>query len=196
DAGAKQQFTARAFDAENQEVTGVIFTWQSSNTSVAAIDQAGLATSSTAGKTQITATGRAVTSAPDTLTVRTVQRVLTRVEITPNPATIPATASQQFTAKGFDQFGHEITGLTFAWESTVSSVAMVDENGLAIGVSQGQSIIKATAQAVTGGTVLNVVPPTLIVNEVLADPPAGSDGDANHDGTRDAAQDEFIEIVN
>ncbi len=196
DAGAKQQFTAKAFDSANQEVTGVIFFWQSSNTSVATIDQTGLATSSNAGTTQITASGRGVQSAPDTLTVRAVQRVLTRVDVTPNPATIPVSGAQQFTAKGFDQFGNEITGLTFVWESTVTSVATIDQNGLANGVAQGQSAIKATTQSVTGSAVLNVTPPTLIINEVLADPPTGTDGDANHDGTRDGAQDEFVELVN
>lgn len=35
-----------------------------------------------------------------------------------------------------------------------------------------------------------------IINEVLFDPPAGAAGDANGDGTRDPAQDEFIEFVN
>lgn len=196
DAGAKQQFTAKAFDSANQEVTGVIFFWQSSNTSVATIDQTGLATSSDAGTTQITASGRGVQSAPDTLTVRAVQRVLTRVDVTPNPATIPVSGAQQFTAKGFDQFGNEITGLSFTWESSATSVATVDQNGLATGVSPGQSTIKATTQSVSGSAVLNVTPPTLIINEVLADPPTGAEGDANHDGTRDGAQDEFVELVN
>ncbi len=37
---------------------------------------------------------------------------------------------------------------------------------------------------------------SLVINEYLADPPAGSAGDANGDGTRDAAQDEFVEVVN
>jgi hypothetical protein len=36
----------------------------------------------------------------------------------------------------------------------------------------------------------------LIINEYLADPPDGLAGDANGDGIRDAAQDEFVEIVN
>ncbi len=35
-----------------------------------------------------------------------------------------------------------------------------------------------------------------IINETLFDPPSGLAGDANGDGTRDAAQDEFIEFVN
>ena len=36
----------------------------------------------------------------------------------------------------------------------------------------------------------------LVINEYLADPPAGSAGDANGDGTRSSSQDEFVEILN
>ncbi len=36
----------------------------------------------------------------------------------------------------------------------------------------------------------------LILNEILYDPPSGSDGDANNDGTREAQADEFIELYN
>jgi len=196
DAGSKQQFTAKAFDTENQEVAGVIFAWQSGNPAVATIDQAGLATSSTAGTAKITASGRGIQSAPDTLTVRAVQRVLTSVEVTPNPTIIPATGAQQFTARGLDQFGNEIAGLTFTWESSATNVAMIDQNGLASGLAEGQTTIKATTQNTSGTALLKVTAPSLVVNEVLADPPAGVEGDANHDGTRDGAQDEFVELVN
>ncbi len=36
----------------------------------------------------------------------------------------------------------------------------------------------------------------ILLNEFLADPPAGETGDANGDGTPSTSQDEFIEIVN
>jgi uncharacterized protein (TIGR03437 family) len=36
----------------------------------------------------------------------------------------------------------------------------------------------------------------IFFNEVLADPPTGPAGDANHDGVRDGTQDEFVELVN
>ncbi len=36
----------------------------------------------------------------------------------------------------------------------------------------------------------------ILFNEVLADPPDGAAGDANHDGVRDGTQDEFVELVN
>jgi Tol biopolymer transport system component/predicted secreted protein len=196
DTGAKQQFTAQAFDSANNPVTGVIFSWQSSNASVATIDQNGLATSSAAGSTDIRASARGSESAPATLTVREVQRVLARVDVTPQSAAIPATGAQQFTARGIDQFGSEIAGLTFAWESSNTAAAIIDQTGLATGVVQGPSTIKATTQNVSGTATVNVSAPTVVVNEVLADPPTGTAGDANHDGTRDSAQDEFVELVN
>jgi len=37
---------------------------------------------------------------------------------------------------------------------------------------------------------------TVKLNEVLADPPSDAAGDANRDGVRDSADDEFIEVVN
>src|SRR5256714_499943 len=67
--GEKQQFTAKAFDANNNEVSGVIFSWPSSNTSAATIDQNGLATGVAGGSSPITASGRGTTSAPATLNV-------------------------------------------------------------------------------------------------------------------------------
>jgi hypothetical protein len=70
--GAQQQFTAKAFDAGNNEVPGVIFSWQSSDTNVATIDQNGLATGKAAGSTEIRATGRGVQSGPSILTVNAV----------------------------------------------------------------------------------------------------------------------------
>jgi hypothetical protein len=39
-------------------------------------------------------------------------------------------------------------------------------------------------------------PVNLVINEFLADPDSSNAGDANGDGTRDASQDEFVEIVN
>ena len=37
---------------------------------------------------------------------------------------------------------------------------------------------------------------TVVISEVLADPPAGDAGDANQDGERDTYEDEFIELYN
>ncbi|HEX8189903.1 MAG TPA: lamin tail domain-containing protein, partial [Pyrinomonadaceae bacterium] len=44
--------------------------------------------------------------------------------------------------------------------------------------------------------ILRVVERTLVINEVLADPPDGIAGDANHDGVRVGPEEEFVELVN
>jgi hypothetical protein len=55
------------------------------------------------------------------------------------------------------------------------------------------------AQIGTDGTAVLTITDNenpLVINEVLADPASGSNGDANGDGTRDFSEDEFIEIYN
>jgi len=49
---------------------------------------------------------------------------------------------------------------------------------------------------VTSNSVTFTVLSTIGINEYLADPPDGLAGDANGDGTRDSADDEFVEVVN
>jgi hypothetical protein len=51
---------------------------------------------------------------------------------------------------------------------------------------------------VSGTNVIPKPPPTLtvIINEVLADPPTDASGDANGDGTRSSTEDEFVELAN
>ena len=44
-------------------------------------------------------------------------------------------------------------------------------------------------------TLSGVQASTVLINEVLADPPDGLAGDANHDGVRSSAEDEFVELV-
>jgi hypothetical protein len=68
-AGETQQFTARGFDQNDQEVVGLSFTWAASNQSVATINQSGLATGGNAGTTEITASAGNVTSMPAALSV-------------------------------------------------------------------------------------------------------------------------------
>ncbi|HJT67705.1 MAG TPA: lamin tail domain-containing protein [Pyrinomonadaceae bacterium] len=53
--------------------------------------------------------------------------------------------------------------------------------------------LQANATTVTlGGSSLR----DIVINELLADPPDGLNGDANHDGVRDTSADEFVELVN
>lgn len=198
--GQQQQFTARAFDAGNNEVPGVIFSWQSSNTAVATIDQNGLATGVSPGTTEIRATGRGVQSAPATLTVNTSPPVLTSVTISPSSATIGVGETQQYTAQAKDQFGQDIGGVTITFASnnttvaTVDSVSATSSTGSATATVTGRAsgTAQITASANNGSTTVTSTPATLTVE------PAAGQLLISEFRTRgpSGASDEFVEIYN
>jgi len=119
-----------------------------------------------------------------------------RIEITPAAATIPVGGELKFIAKVLDSLGDEIEGAAVSFSSSDTGVAAIGNAATAVGVSAGPATITASAGDVSAEAQLNVVARTLVINEVLADPPDGAAGDANHDGTRSGSDDEFVELVN
>ena len=204
--GARQQFTARAFDANENELREVIFHWQSSDPSVATIDADGLAQTLATGDTQITAHARGTRSAPATLSVLRPQPKVARVEVAPAAASINRGGTQQFRAQAFDFNDQPLSDATFTWSSSDAFVATVDAAGLARGTGVGTVAITATTADGAGGTVaaqasLEIFVP-LVVNEIFADVPPDDpstvavEGDANRDGVRSSSDDEFVELTN
>ncbi|HJR07301.1 MAG TPA: Ig-like domain-containing protein [Pyrinomonadaceae bacterium] len=204
--GARQQFTARAFDANENEIHGIIFRWQSSDALVATIDDNGLAQSIATGDTQITAHARGMRSAPAMLRVLQPQPKVARVEVTPAAASINRGGTIQFNAQAFDFNNQPVSDASFTWSSSNASIATVDAAGLARGTGIGAATITATTSDGAGGVVANgaslEIRVPLVINEIFADvPPDDSstvavEGDANRDGARSSDDDEFVELVN
>ncbi|HYH84732.1 MAG TPA: lamin tail domain-containing protein, partial [Pyrinomonadaceae bacterium] len=119
-----------------------------------------------------------------------------RVELSPTSATIPVGGELRFRVRAFDSLGEEIENPIAAFASSDASIATIEGSGLAKGLAHGTANIRATVGVAAADAQLRVVSRTLVINEVLADPPDGLAGDANHDGTRSGSEDEFIELVN
>jgi hypothetical protein len=102
-----------------------------------------------------------------------------------------------------------VTGINFEGGSTVR----VNGSPVFTGFFSAMELVAQIPSSVTdaagtylitvqnpGGAISNAAAFTVLgqigINEYLADPPDGSIGDANRDGMRDSAQDEFVEIVN
>ena len=141
-----QTFTATALDSNGQTVTGQTFTWTSSNTTVASITSAGVATGLTAGSSQITASTAGVTSTAATLTVNP---AIATVSISPVSATIKVGATQQFTATATDASGNPVNQAQFTWHNSFGGVASIDSTGLATGLAPGSVLITASASGMT-----------------------------------------------
>jgi hypothetical protein len=71
------------------------------------------------------------------------------IAVSPSSPSIAVGATQQFTATAMDSSGKPISGVTFTWTSSATSVATVNTNGLATGVKAGTTQITASASGVT-----------------------------------------------
>jgi uncharacterized protein YjlB len=149
--GATQQFTVIGTysDGSTYDITYQV-TWASSDTSVATISSAGLATGVAAGTTGITASLSEVTSPAITLTVVPTP-TLTSIAVTPeSPENLSVGSTQQFIAIGTYSDGSttDITSQA-TWSSSDTNVATISSSGLATGVAAGTTDITASLSGVT-----------------------------------------------
>lgn len=162
------------------------------------------------GLTDIRATAtdgiRTLTSGAVALNVSPAPPVIARVEVSPESQIMNRGADQQFTAVAFDAENKVVPGVIFEWTSSSSLIGTVDQLGMAHGTGVGRTRISAVAPNGSGGTISGeatlVVQLPLVINEILADVPPDNpltpdvEGDSNRDGTRNSADDEFVELLN
>ena len=142
------------------------FTWTSTQPSVATIDPtSGVATAVAIGSTQI----RAASGATVGVSSLTVLSPITRIDVTydsvgalaPDVFTMTSLGAQRsYRAIARDTLLNPMTGATFVWSSTNSSVALVDSaaptTARVTAAANGVTSIRASAQGVTGGATLTV----------------------------------------
>lgn len=153
--GATTQFTASGTLGNNQteDVTGMV-NWSSSNTGIATITQAGLATGVALGSTTITATAN---NGGVTVTAPLLVSNTTSITVAPASATVAPGGTQQLTAT--DQTGTNITS-TVTWSSSDTSQATVTNTGLVTVLStatpSGTVTITGTLGSLTGTCTITI----------------------------------------
>ena len=161
--GSTQQFVAVGTysDGSTANITSQV-TWGSSNSAVATISKAGLATGVAVGNSNITATMSGITSPPVTLTVIT--PTLSSVDITPaSPSNLAAGFSQNFRVIGTYSDGStaDITAQA-TWNSSNTAVATISSTGTVTGVASGTVNITASMSGIISPPVsLTVVAPII-----------------------------------
>jgi hypothetical protein len=163
-----QQFTATAkySDGSTANVSTSV-TWAVASSSIAAISATGLATGKASGSTSVSATLTGM-SGKATLDVETatVTKTLTSVTVSPATANVNVGATQQFaaTANYSDGSSQSIASSAVAWSISPSSVATINGNGVATGVSGGSATVTAAYSGLSGPAALtvNVLPITSI----------------------------------
>nr|WP_295863985.1 carbohydrate-binding protein [uncultured Chitinophaga sp.] len=149
--GQSQQFTATGY-GQDSSLVDIVPVWSVQGTG-ANITTGGLFTGTVAGDYQVLATAGAV---GDTAIVHVVTPpVLTRIALTPDSATVPLRASQQFVAKGYDQRDNPFT-FKPAW-SVTGTGNTIDTNGVfTAGITPGTYSVTATSGSLSATTPVTV----------------------------------------
>ena len=163
--GEEQQFSAKALTSDGMEIPDVEFTWSSSDEMVAMVDADGLATGVGAGEAMITAAADSV-SGMATLTVTEPPPpppVVDRVAVSPSSPSIEEGETQRFTATAYTSDNEVISGKTFSWTSSNTTVATVNPSSgtatTAMGVNEGSTTIRAEVDGESGTATLTVTAP-------------------------------------
>jgi uncharacterized protein YjdB len=159
--GETAQLAASAQDANDYEVAGKTFTWQSSNQNIATVSSTGLATAEANGTATVTATTDGVGGDAEV----TVAQKADSVELSPIGAAISGTGTtQQFTAEAWDARGNPILDqwVNSSWTSLNSNIATVDPStGVAAAAGIGQVTIQVDVDGVVEYALLTVTMPGL-----------------------------------
>ena len=161
--GLGQQFTATAHmsDGTSKDVTNSV-QWSSSDSNIASVNSAGMASGSAPGTVIITALSGSLKSTA-ALTVSSAAVNLSSIVVSPAASTLPVNTAQQFTAIGNYSNGSsaDLTALV-TWGSSSLNVATVSASGLVTGVAAGSTNISASLGGISGSTSLTVSAPSLV----------------------------------
>lgn len=148
---ASLQFTAEARDASGAPIPGAAIQWSSSSVNVAAIDATGRAMALTAGFTSIRARSGAIQSAPIVLRVHP---AIASVVITgPANPEVEVGRTLQLLAEARDAGGGAIAAIPLTWTTDDTNVAVVDPAGVAVGIAEGRTNVRAASGSIQSAPV-------------------------------------------
>jgi len=168
--GTSQGFSAAAYDAYDNLISGVGFNW---STDVGSVDANGFFTAqTTTGNGTVTATNGTVTGSAD---IEVVPGIVDSITVIPDPVKVTVGETQQFTATAYDIYGNSIPGVVFGWSTDVGSV---DASGLFTAqTTLAVGFVSASNNSHTGFAVVNVVAGPLDHILVTPDPATVKVGD-------------------
>jgi uncharacterized protein YjdB len=150
--GTTRQLLAGPQNEDGLFVPGQSVTWSSSNEGVVSISSTGLATAVSSGNAVISATAGGVTGTTEVK----VRFPVGQVVVTPASGTIRREGAIQLTAEVTDQGGTARTNRDVTWASLSPAVATVSSSGLVSGITDGQAVITATSEGVSGQATITV----------------------------------------
>lgn len=139
--GKTQQFSATLYDKQNVPIENVDFIWESSDQTVATIDDTGLATVIKDGTVSFTASALGVTSDSIPLNIAGYKNIM----VSPVSTTVKINGTKKFTAALYDEDGDPVNNVSFTWSSSDDTVATIDSDGILTVLKDGNVTVTASA---------------------------------------------------
>ena len=152
-AGATQQLSATAKDATGNVISGQTITWSTSDATIVAVSSSGVVTGAHVGQATITA---AAGGTSGTATVAVAAGAVNSIAITPSSGSVQAGNTLQLSANATDVAGNTVTGATFTWTSSSTSIATTSSSGLVTGVATGSANITAASAGKSKAATISV----------------------------------------
>ncbi|HEX5435707.1 MAG TPA: Ig-like domain-containing protein [Gemmatimonadaceae bacterium] len=168
-SGNVARYTATAEGWTGGPITGVHFSWSTSNPAVALVDSTGVVHPVGIGSATITASAGKQASA-----VVVVQRATSAIELAPVSITGVAGDTSQLVATAFAANGDTVRGVRFVWASSDSAVARVDSIGTLRLLSKGSALISVQGNGSAAGDSITVLPRVLVELDAGRDFTCGS----------------------
>jgi peptidoglycan/xylan/chitin deacetylase (PgdA/CDA1 family) len=149
----------------------------SSSNSVGTVSSTGLAKGIAVGATTITAStgGKTASVLLTVVAVPPPAPVLMQISVSPSTASIQVGQQQSYSAVGYDQFNHVMSGVAFTWASDGSSSIATMNGNIATGVSAGAVHVTASAAGISSAPAsLTVLPPPRVLTAITVTPGASS----------------------
>ena len=140
--GETLQLEAQPRDAAGRPLDGRAVTWSTNRADVATVTSTGIVAAVSRGTATITASSEGRSG---TATIVVQAPTVNRVEVSPASATIRVGDSFRLTATVFDSRGNVIPSAQVAWVSSNLGIAIVDNTGRVLGISEGTVVITATS---------------------------------------------------
>ena len=183
--GGTADFTAVAYDADGNVITGRTVTWATADSVVATVTSAGTATAVSPGSAAVTATVEGVSGSARVRVTAPPPTGVARVEVTPDSVVLQPGQTGDFNATAYDAAGNVLTGRPIAWSIADSTVATIASGGTVTAVAPGTARVTATVEGISGSArVIVAAPPPVPVARVAIVPDSlvmevGGTGDFN-----------------
>ncbi len=142
-----------AFDCNGNSIRNKKISYSSSNTAVATVTTEGNVIAVGLGGASVSAVADGKSAS---VQVTVTPETAANVTITPSTLTLRRTNTRQLTATARNNQNTIITGRTFRWGSSNSSIVSVDQNGLLTALTPGTVVISAEADQTSGSATVTV----------------------------------------